>query len=264
MIKSGRLPKPSLLIVLAKQFTIPLYRLPKPYKGIVNCFARTIGNEGFRSLWRGYIPGVISDVSFRVISFGFNNYFLTLTNFKKDKDGYWKWLLGGLGGGIFANLATHFVVYPLDYAQTRLANDIKTNNKIEERQFKGLIDVYKKTIRSGGIAGLYRGFAISCCKSLLSTGVYFGIHVIFRPFMLHWVRSQDDFLAAPVMAVGVAVCQKMATYPLDTVNRRMMMTSGEVKYQSSMHAFAEIIRNEGVKSLYKGGGELGLVPHFDD
>ncbi|XP_050278458.1 ADP,ATP carrier protein 3, mitochondrial-like [Quercus robur] len=73
--------------------------------------------------------------------------------------------------------------------------------------------------------------------------------------MLHWVRSQDDFLAAPVMAVGVAVCQKMATYPLDTVNRRMMMTSGEVvKYQSSMHAFAEIIRNEGVKSLYKGGG----------
>ena len=57
------------------------------------------------------------------------------------------------------------------------------------------------------------------------------------------------------MAVGVAVCQKMAAYPLDTVNRRMMMTSGEVvKYQSSMHAFAEIIRNEGVKSLYKGGG----------
>ncbi|XP_030957365.1 ADP,ATP carrier protein 3, mitochondrial-like [Quercus lobata] len=68
-------------------------------------------------------------------------------------------------------------------------------------------------------------------------------------------NSKDDFLATPVMAVGVAVCQKMATYPLDTVNRRMMMTSGEVvKYQSSIHAFAEIIRNEGVKSLYKGGG----------
>ena len=72
---------------------------------------------------------------------------------------------------------------------------------------------------------------------------------------LHLLFLQDDFLAASVIAVGVAVCQKMATYPLDTVNRRMMMTSGEVvKYRSSMHAFAEIIRNEGVKSLYKGGG----------
>ena len=72
---------------------------------------------------------------------------------------------------------------------------------------------------------------------------------------LHLLFLQDDLLAAPVMAVGVAVCQKMATYPLDTVSRRMMMTSGEVvKYQSSIHAFAEIIRNEGVKSLYKGVG----------
>ncbi|XP_065635330.1 ADP,ATP carrier protein 1, mitochondrial [Quercus suber] len=228
MIKSGRLPKPSLLTVLAKQFTIPLHRLPKHYKGIVNCFARTISNEGFISLWRGYIPSAISDVSFRVINFGLNNYFQTVTIFQKDKDGYWKWLLGRLAVGNFANLATHFVVYPLDYAQTCLANDIKTNNKIEERQFKGLIDVYKNTIRSDGFAGLYRGFAISCCNSLLSTGVYFGIHVIFRPFMLLWVRSQEDFLASSVMAVGVAVCQKMATYPLDTVNRRMMMTSGEV------------------------------------
>nr|XP_023895102.1 ADP,ATP carrier protein 3, mitochondrial-like [Quercus suber] len=216
------------LLIQCQYEMIKSGRLPKPYKGIVNCFARTISNEGFISLWRGYIPGAISDVSFRVINFGLNNYFQTVTIFQKDKDGYWKWLLGRLAVGNFANLATHFVVYPLDYAQTCLANDIKTNNKIEERQFKGLIDVYKNTIRSDGFAGLYRGFAISCCNSLLSTGVYFGIHVIFRPFMLLWVRSQEDFLASSVMAVGVAVCQKMATYPLDTVNRRMMMTSGEV------------------------------------
>ncbi|XP_030960468.1 ADP,ATP carrier protein-like isoform X1 [Quercus lobata] len=222
------------LLIQCQDEMIKSGRLTKPYKGIVNCFARTISNEGFISLWRGYIPGVISDVSNRVISFGFNN--------SKNKD--------GLAGGIFPNLATHFVVYPLVYAQTRLANDIKTSNKIEERQFKGLIDVYKKAIRSDGIAGLYRGFAISSCKSFLSNGVYLGIQV-----MLRRLGSQDDFLAAPVMAVGVAVCQKMATYPLDTVSRRMMMTSGEVvKYQSSIHAFAEIIRNEGVKSLYKGGG----------
>ena len=83
----------------------------------------------------------------QVISFGLHNYFLTLSNFKKDNDSYWKWLLGGLAVGTFADLATRVVVYPLDYAQTCLANDMKTSNKIEERQFKGLIDVYKKTIR---------------------------------------------------------------------------------------------------------------------
>ncbi|KAM3748182.1 hypothetical protein ACB098_05G089100 [Castanea mollissima] len=191
------------LMIQCRDEMIKSSRLPKPYKGIGNCFARTRDRKP-------HDP---------VISFGLHNYFLTLSNFKKDNDGYWKWLLGGLAVGTFADLATRVVVYPLDYAQTRLANDIKTNNKIEER-------------------------------------VYIGIHVFFRPvLLLSLLWLQEDFLAATVMAVGVVVCQKMATYPLDTVNRRMMMTSGEVvKYQSSTHAVAEIIRNEGVKSLYKGGG----------
>jgi len=35
----------------------------------------------------------------------------------------------------------------------------------------------------------------------------------------------------------------------------MMMTSGEaVKYKSSFHCFKEIIRKEGVSSLFKGAG----------
>lgn len=34
-----------------------------------------------------------------------------------------------------------------------------------------------------------------------------------------------------------------------------MMTSGEaVKYRSSAHAFAEIVKKEGTKSLFKGAG----------
>ncbi|KAK4595334.1 hypothetical protein RGQ29_013688 [Quercus rubra] len=109
------------LLIQCQDEMIKSGRLPKPYKGIVNCFSRTIRNEGIISLWRGYIPGVIRDVSIRVIRSGFNN--------SENKD--------GLAGEIFPHLATHFVVYPLVYAQTRLANDIKTGNKIEERQFKG-------------------------------------------------------------------------------------------------------------------------------
>lgn len=35
----------------------------------------------------------------------------------------------------------------------------------------------------------------------------------------------------------------------------MMMTSGQaVKYRSSLHCFSEVVKNEGVKSLFKGAG----------
>lgn len=47
----------------------------------------------------------------------------------------------------------------------------------------------------------------------------------------------------------------LTSYPIDTVQTRMMMTSGEVlKYKSCTDVFMQIIKNEGILSLYKGSG----------
>ena len=55
------------------------------------------------------------------------------------------------------------------------------------------------------------------------------------------------------MGWGVTITAGLASYPIDTVRRRMMMTSGEaVKYSSSFHAFTSILQKEGVSSLFKG------------
>merc|ERR1712217_277591 len=75
-------------------------------------------------------------------------------------------------------------VYSLDYARTRLANDNKSSKKGGERQFKGLVDVYKKTLASDGVAGLYRGFCISCVGIIVYRGFYFGLYDTFKPIIL--------------------------------------------------------------------------------
>ena len=75
-------------------------------------------------------------------------------------------------------------VYSLDYARTRLANDNKAAKKGGERQFNGLLDVYKKTIASDGIAGLYRGFTISCVGIIVYRGLYFGMYDSLKPVLL--------------------------------------------------------------------------------
>ena len=47
----------------------------------------------------------------------------------------------------------------------------------------------------------------------------------------------------------------LASYPIDTIRRRMMMTFGEaVKYKSSLDAFAQILKNGGARSLFKEAG----------
>jgi solute carrier family 25 (mitochondrial adenine nucleotide translocator), member 4/5/6/31 len=45
------------------------------------------------------------------------------------------------------------------------------------------------------------------------------------------------------------------SYPIDTIRRRMMMTSGTgVNYKGSLDCTMQILKNEGVMSFFKGSG----------
>ncbi|ESQ41294.1 hypothetical protein EUTSA_v10013800mg [Eutrema salsugineum] len=197
-------------------------RLSEPYKGIGDCFGRTVKDEGFGSLWRGNTANVIRYFPTQALNFAFKDYFKRLFNFKKDRDGYWKWFAGNLASG-------------------------------GERQFNGLVDVYKKTLKSDGIAGLYRGFNISCVGIIVYRGLYFGLYDSLKPLLPG--DMQDSFFASFALGWLITNGAGLASYPIDTVRRRMMMTSGEaVKYKSSMDAFQQILKKEGAKSLFKGAG----------
>ncbi|GMH07239.1 hypothetical protein Nepgr_009079 [Nepenthes gracilis] len=144
-------------------------------------------------------------VHHEALNFAFKDYFKRLFNFKKDKDGYWKWFAGNLASG-------------------------------------------------GAAAGLYRGFSISCIGIIVYRGLYFGMYDSLKPVVL--VGSlQDSFLASFLLGWGITIGAGLASYPIDTVCRRMMITSGQaLEYKSSMDAFVQIIKNGGTKSLFKGAG----------
>lgn len=103
------------------------------------------------------------------------DYFKSLFGFKKS-DGYWKWFGGNVASGGAAGASSLLFVYSLDYARTRLANDAKSAKGGGQRQFNGLVDVYKKTLASDGIAGLYRGFVPSVVGIIVYRGLYFGVY----------------------------------------------------------------------------------------
>jgi len=230
-------------------------RLSEPYKGISDCFKRVIAEEGMGSLWRGNMANVLRYFPTQALNFAFKDQFKRMFNFKVEKDGYTKWFMGNLASGGLAGATSLFFVYSLDYARTRLANDNKSAKKGGgERQFNGLVDVYKKTIATDGIAGLYRGFVVSCVGIIVYRGLYFGMYDSLKPVLLKG-DMKDSFLGSFLLGWSITIAAGLASYPIDTVRRRMMMKSGEaVKYKSSAHAFSEIVKAEGVMSLFKGAG----------
>ena len=160
------------------------------------------------------------------------DYFKKMFGFKKERDGYWKWFAGNLASGGAAGASSLLFVYSLDYARTRLANDAKSAKKGilylwfnliigGERQFNGLIDVYKKTLASDGIRGLYRGFGPSVTGIIVYRGLYFGMYDSLKPVLLTG-NLEGNFLASFLLGWVVTTGSGLASYPLDTVRRRMV------------------------------------------
>ena len=144
------------LLIQNQDEMIKAGRLSEPYKGIGDCFKRTVKQEGFIALWRGNSANVIRYFPTQALNFAFKDKFKRMFNYNKEKNGYAKVFLGNIASGGAAGAVSLTFVYPLDYARTRLANDAKAAKKGGERQFNGLVDVYRKTLKSDGVVGLYR------------------------------------------------------------------------------------------------------------
>ncbi|KAL5544675.1 hypothetical protein UlMin_008459 [Ulmus minor] len=227
-------------------------QLKKPYVGIGDCFKRVLREEGVLSFWRGNQANVIRYFPTQAFNFAFKGYFKSIFGRSKEKDGYLKWFAGNVASGSAAGATTSLFLYHLDYVRTRLGTDSTVHSVNGQRQFKGLIDVYRKTISSDGIAGLYRGFGVSIMGITLYRGMYFGLYDTMKPILLVG-PLEGNFLASFFLGWSITTVSGLCAYPFDTLRRRMMMTSGQpIKYRNAMHAFREIIRLEGFPALYRG------------
>jgi len=224
-------------------------RLDKPYKGVIDCTVRTVKSEGIYPLWRGNLANCLRYFPTQALNFAFKDKVKAAFNVPKDASYGKKFTANILSGGCAGSLSLLFV-YSLDYARTRLANDAK--GKGGERQYNGLIDVYKKTLKSDGIQGLYRGFVISCVGIFVYRGMYFGLYDSLKPILL---GPDAGLFLSFCLGYGVTVTSGLMSYPIDTIRRRMMMTSGTaVKYKGSVDCAVQILKNEGFMSMMKGAG----------
>jgi solute carrier family 25 (adenine nucleotide translocator) protein 4/5/6/31 len=237
------------LLVQNQDEMIKQGRLAEPYKGVVDCVQKTLRTEGVIPFWRGNLANVLRYFPTQALNFAFKDTIKAMFKVDKNAPQYVKFGTNIASGGLAGSLSLT-LVYSLDFARTRLANDAK--GKGGERQFNGLIDVYAKTLKTDGIQGLYRGFTISCVGIFIYRGMYFGLYDSLKPILL---GADASVLWSFLLGWGVTIFSGLMSYPIDTVRRRMMMTSGSaVKYKGSVDCAVQVIKAEGFMSLMKGAG----------
>merc|ERR1719401_211812 len=146
------------------------------------------------------------------------------------------------------------IVYPLDYARTRLASDMGSGKK----SFSGLGDCIAKTMKGpGGFLALYTGFGVSVVGIVGYRGLQLGCFDTITG--LNPYKADRGILGAA------------STFA--AVRRRLQMQSEkpveEHLYKGTMDCFKKVAAEEGlVAGLYKGflanvvrsvGGALVLV-----
>lgn len=240
------------LLVQNQDEMIKAGRLSSPYKGVIDCTTRTFQAEGLVAFWRGNLANCIRYFPTQALNFAFKDQIKAMFKSSKSDSNPMKFTKNIASGGAAGAMSLTFV-YSLDYARTRLANDAKSSGKGGgERQFNGLIDVYTKTLKSDGVVGLYRGYVISCVGIIVYRGFYFGLYDTLKPMLL---GEDASVVTSFMLGYAVTVSSGLASYPIDTIRRRMMMTSGEaVKYKGSIDCTMQILKNEGFMSMMKGAG----------
>jgi solute carrier family 25 (adenine nucleotide translocator) protein 4/5/6/31 len=230
------------------------------YTGIVDCFTRVSSEQGIKAFWRGNLTNIIRYFPTQAFNFAFKDSIKNMFPKADKKTEFGKFFLINMASGGLAGAGSLMIVYPLDYARTRLASDVGTG----KRQFNGLLDCLTKTVKSSGVGGLYNGIGVSVAGIIPYRGVYFGLFDTLSGYN-PWQKSEGNIIRAAskfACAQFSAIAAGYASYPMDTVRRRLQMQSEKPKaewvYQGTMDCFAKIIKDEGTAALFKGAGANAL------
>jgi len=193
--------------------------LDKKYTGIGDCFSRVYTEQGLTAFWRGNLANVIRYFPTQALNFSFKDVYKKTFCPYNPKTEPVKFFIGNCASGGAAGATSLCVVYPLDFARTRLAADVGSGNA---REFTGLIDCLKKVAGKDGPQGLYKGFGISVIGIVAYRASYFGCFDTGKAMMFADMKKANP-IAVFVFAQFVTMLAGIISYPLDTVRRRLMM-----------------------------------------
>jgi len=217
----------------------------------MDVFIRVPQEQGFAAFWRGNFANVIRYFPTQALNFAFKDFYKQYLEQPKSA-GFWAQLAGNMASGGAAGATSLLVVYPLDFARTRMGMDVGKGNA---REFTGTFDCIMKTAKASGWGkgGVYNGFAVSCVGIIFYRGAYFGL---YDTLVGDNAMKGAGFLKKFALGYAVTVAAGLLSYPLDTIRRRMMMTSGSgvQKYTSSFDCGMKVLKSEGFAALYKGAG----------
>jgi hypothetical protein len=158
-----------------------------------------------------------------------------------------EWLSGGL-----ANTIATIILNPMDVTKTRMQT-LHATNTYKVR----FSEVFHSIYRAEGIIGLWTpGLAPTIARQMLYSGPAAGFYVPVRDWLkqvlvnIDSTKSEDSFALKVCSALITGTLGSLIANPADVIKVRTMVEPHA--YPSLTSGFIIILRNEGIRGLYKG------------
>ena len=250
---------------VAKTVTAPLeaIKLKLQYaedddEGALDCARRIWEREGWWGFYRGNLANVLRYFPTQAFNFALKNKVKGLFPKYSPKKNPWKAFAVNVVSGGLTGAASLSLVYPLDTARTQL---IICTNDDGSPKYANMVEFFRDW--NGDVRKLYEGYVVSVAGIIPFRAIYFIVNDTLRA-ILPWIRDEGlkGLVSKFTCAQVAALCAAYASYPFDTVRRRLQVDAqrplGERRYKGNLDCLKKVYRVEGVRALFRGAGYNAL------
>jgi solute carrier family 25 carnitine/acylcarnitine transporter 20/29 len=156
--------------------------------------------------------------------------------------------------GAASGLANSVVSGPVEHIRTRLQVQTGTG-------FSGPIDCIRQIYRSHGLAGIYKGQAVTMAREFQGYGAYFLAYeyLVQEAMKKDNLQSRSELPTWKVCAFGGAAGYAMwfTVYPIDAIKSKLQtdgFTAETKQYSSALDCARKIFAREGAAGFFRGIG----------
>ncbi|GFY97310.1 mitochondrial substrate carrier family protein [Actinidia rufa] len=233
-------------------------------RNISGSFIEVIEQQGWQGLWAGNTINMVRIIPTQAIEFGTFEYVKRAMTSAQEKwnqnDGprlqighvnlkfSLSWIspvaVAGAAAGVVSTLACH----PLEVLKDRLT--------VSPEAYPSIAIAVSKIYKDGGIGALYAGISPTLIGMLpYSTCYYFMYETLKKSYC--FAKKKKTLSRADMLLVGAlsGFTASTISFPLEVARKRLMVGALQGKCPPHMAAaLSEVVREEGLKGLYRGWG----------
>eukprot|EP01121_Diplochlamys_sp_Union-15-3_P001546 TRINITY_DN11333_c0_g1_i1.p1 TRINITY_DN11333_c0_g1~~TRINITY_DN11333_c0_g1_i1.p1 ORF type:complete len:297 (-),score=41.39 TRINITY_DN11333_c0_g1_i1:1-891(-) len=219
------------------------------YKGSIDCFVKTVKNEGFLGLYKGSAVPFIGSVfqsSICFLVYGQAKRIIVGSNLSDPKSAAPTAMQMALLG-ISTGFINTFVNCPFELLKTKMQVQKK-----ETAIYRNSFDCFYKITKHHGIKGLYQGLGSTISRNSIGDVFYFGVYEKTKFFLYPYLPNALCYMTAGSLA-GLGFWTSI--YPIDVVKSIMQAEPSDPKsrrYKNMWDCAYRFYSKEGLRGFWKG------------